>query len=115
MNNLLDNLTSENRDLVDKRLRSLKQQKQNLETRLQELDRLQSSQDEIQNIISQALKFIASLEYTFQEGLPQEKLVVVRHCIEKIRVDQTQRKIEINIYIVPVGNIRQTLTIIQKI
>ncbi len=40
VNNLLDNITLANREFVDQRLRELKQQKQQLQARLEELDRL---------------------------------------------------------------------------
>ena len=47
INNLLDNITPTNREYVDKRLGELKQQRQQLEDRLEELERLSLSQVEI--------------------------------------------------------------------
>jgi ribosomal protein S10 len=111
INNLLDNLTAQNRELVDKRLNDLKNQKILLESRLEELDRLQSSQDEILNIVSQTLTFISSLEYTLKNGLPQEKLVAIRQCVQRIWVDKEAGKLQIDIYSVPAGNIKITESI----
>ena len=97
IDNLLDNLTASNRDDVDKRLGQLKEQKAQLETRLEELDRLSLSQDQIKIIVADAMTFIASLEYTLKEGLPQEKLVALRQCIERIWVNKSTDKLKINI------------------
>ena len=47
IDNLLDNITLANREFVDQRLTELKQQKQQVEARLEELDRLVVSQAEI--------------------------------------------------------------------
>ena len=108
INNLLDNITSANREFVDRRLGELQQDKHQLETRLEELDRLSLSQDEINGIVSDSMKFLAGLEFVLREGLPQEKLVALRQCIEKINVDKPSGKITLAIYLVPVGNLQAT-------
>ena len=97
IDNLLDNSTSENRKFVDKRLSKLKDQNTILESWLKELGKLESSQDNIKDIVSQVMKFISSLEYTLNQGLPQEKLVAVRQCVERIWIDHTKRKIKIQL------------------
>jgi len=86
VNNLLDNITSTNREFVDQRLTELKQQKQQLEARLEELDRLVVSQAEIKSMVSDAIEFISGLEYTLCRGLAQKKLVALRRCIERISI-----------------------------
>ena len=106
INNLLDNLTETNRQFVDERLNDLKKQKQQLETRLEEFDKLESSQANVQDIASEALKFTSSLEYIFRNGLPQEKLAVIRQCIEKIYLDGENKKIKLKIRTVPVSNLQ---------
>ena len=72
INNLLDNITEANREFVDQRLAELTKQRQQLETRLDELDRLSMSQAEIQSIVDEAMQFLASLDHTLHHGLPQE-------------------------------------------
>jgi len=108
INNLLDNITSTNREYVDKRLLDLNQQRQKLEARLEELDRLAMSQDEIENIVSDAMKFISSLEFTLSNGLPQEKLVALRQCIERIQINKPTNTIIFKIRLIPVGNLQVT-------
>ena len=114
INNLLDNLTSENRDLVDKRLNQLKQQKALLESRLEELGRLENSQVEIETMVSETLRFISALEFIFKQGLPQEKLVAIRQCIERIWINVAKKENKILIYVVPASHIKQTYKILQK-
>lgn len=105
INNLLDNITSANREFVDRRLCELQQQKQQLETRLEELDRLSLSRDEINGIVSGSMKFLAGLEFVLREGVPQEKLVALRQCVEKIVIEKPSGTIRLAVYLVPAGNL----------
>ena len=105
IDNLLDNLTATNREYVDQRLNELKQQKQQLETRLEELDQLYLSQAEIDGIVTDSMQFLSGTEFTLHHGLPQEKLVVLRQCIEKIWVNKPAGEIKLAIYLVPAGNL----------
>ena len=108
IDNLLDNLTPNNREYVDERLIELKKQKQQLETRLEELDQLSLSQAEINSIVTDSMQFLSSLEFTLREGLAQEKLVALRQCIEKIWINKPASEIKLAIYLVPVGNLQAT-------
>jgi len=108
INNLLDNITSANREFVDRRLGELKQQKYRLEARLEELDGLSLSRDEINGIVSDSMKFLAGLEFVLCEGLPQEKLVALRQCVQKISVNKPAGQIKLAIYLVPIGNLQAT-------
>ena len=92
---------------MDQRLKQLKGQKIKLESRLEELQRLESSQEEVRSIISESIQFISSLEYTFKNGLPDEKLILIRQCVEKIVIDKENNTAEINIYIVPTNNLKE--------
>ena len=115
INNLLDNLTETNRPFVDLRLGELSGQKQQLETRLVELDRLETSQAEIQGTITDALQFLASLDYTLNHGVPQEKLAALRQCIQRIWIDVPNRRIRMNVFAAPVANLSATTEIIQTV
>ncbi|MHC4695469.1 MAG: recombinase family protein [Planctomycetota bacterium] len=94
INNLLDNITSANREFADKRLKELTDQRQQLETRLDELDRLTATQAEIQAIVSDAGRFLSSLEFSLRQGVPQERLVALRQCIERIHINKPTSEIE---------------------
>ena len=108
INNLLDNITSGNRELVDQRLTELKQQKHQFETRLEELDRLVVSRAEIKSIVADAMQFISGLEFTLREGLAQEKLVALRRCIEKISINKPDGTVKLTVRSVPAGNLEGT-------
>ena len=108
INNLLDNITSANREFVDQRLNELKQQKQQLEDRLEELDQLSFSRDEINSIVSDSMKFLAGLEFVLDGGLPQEKLVALRRCIEKISINKPAGTVKLTLRSVPAGNLEGT-------
>jgi hypothetical protein len=106
INNLLDNITPANREHVDKRLNELEKQRQQIETRLEELERLNISQDEIEALVTEAMKFISGLEFILMQGLPQEKLVALRQCIEEIYINKPDHQIKMQIREVPTGNLK---------
>jgi hypothetical protein len=108
INNLLDNIASVNREFADRRLGELQLQKQQLEARLKELDRLSLSQEEITGIVSDSMKLLAGLESVLRERMPQEKPVAPRQCFEKIVIDKPNAAIGLSIYRVAVGNPQAT-------
>ena len=108
IDNLLDNITETNREFVDQRLKELTAQRQHLEARLEELDRLTATQAEIQSIVAETLKFLSGLEFTLRRGLPQEKLVALRQCIERIHVDKPKREVKITLRALPAGDLQET-------
>ncbi len=107
INNLLDNLTADNREFVDGRLKELNDQRKQLELRLAELDRLAASQAEIDSIVTDALQFISGLKFTLEQGLPQEKLCALRQCVERILVDKPGGSVVVKIKAVPASTIQQ--------
>ena len=108
ISNLLDNITHKNREYIERQLNELKQQREQLETRLEELDRFSLSQAEIDSIVTDSMKFLSGLEFTLRQGLPEEKLVALRQCIEKIWVNKPASQIKLAIRIVPAGNLQAT-------
>ncbi|MBW8040637.1 MAG: hypothetical protein FVQ85_11610 [Planctomycetes bacterium] len=108
INNLLDNITETNRDHVDRRLNELTTQKQQIETRLEELERLSLSQAEIDTIVNEGMQFLASLEFTLDNSLPQEKLTAIRQCVEKIGINKPVGEITLAIRTAPIHNLPAT-------
>ena len=109
INNLLDNITEANRDHVDRRLNELTTKKQQIEARLEELEQLSLSQAEIDTVVTEGMQFLAGLEFTLHNGLPQEKLVALRQCIKRIWVNKPAGEITLAIYLVPAGNLQAGL------
>jgi len=59
-------------------------------------------------MVSDAIEFISSLEFTLREGLAQEKLVALRRCIEKISINKPDGTVKLTVRSVPVGNLEGT-------
>ncbi len=108
INNLLDNITPTNREFVDGRLKELTEQRQQLEARLEELDRLTATQAEIQAIVADAVRFLSALEFTLRKGLPQEKLTALRQCVTRIHINKPAGEIRITLRTIPSGNLDAT-------
>ncbi len=85
---MLDNITADNREFVDSRLQELSAQRQQLAARLEELERLSGSQQDICAAANEAGEFLGSLALTFERGYPQDKLCAMRQCIHKIVIDK---------------------------
>ncbi len=79
---------------------------------MEELERLNMSQDEIKALVTEAMQFISGLEFTLTQGLPQEKLAVLRQCVEKIHLKKPDNEIKMQIRKVPVSNLQMTEEII---
>jgi hypothetical protein len=109
IDNLLDNITPTNREYIDRRLNELKQQRQQIEARIEELDRISLSQAEIDNIVSDSMQFLSGLECILRQGLPQEKLVALRQCIEKVSINKPSGIVRLTVRSVPVGNLEGTV------
>ena len=106
INNLLDNITPKNREAVDKRIKQLQKKRKQLENIREELEQLENQQQQVTSLTAETIKFIRSLKDTFTHDLPQEKLVVLRQCIEKIWVNKPAAQIKLAIYVVPAGNLQ---------
>jgi hypothetical protein len=102
----LDNITETNRQFVDQRLQELTGQRQQLVGRLEELDLLTVSKVEVRPLVDDTMKFLSGLTAVLREGLPQEKLVALRQCIERIWIDKPAGQITMAIRIVPAGNLQ---------
>ncbi len=111
INNLLDNITATNRDFVDRRLKELAEQRQRLESRLDELDRLSAWHIEIKHVAAEAARFLSGLEFTLREGVPEERLTVLRQCIDRIRIDKPASKIILDIRAIPAGSVKVVETV----
>ncbi len=84
-------------------MRELADQRRQLESRLEELDRLSCAQTQISAIVSQAQEFLSGLEFTLRQGLPQEKLCALRQCMERVLIDKAAQTTTIRMRLVPGG------------
>lgn len=103
INNLLDNLTESNREFVDKRLNGRRDQRDQLKLRDEELECLELAQSSIDATVQEAMDFIKKLEFTLREGVPQEKLVALRQCVERVCINRRKATINLLIRQIPAG------------
>lgn len=103
INTLLDNLTETNREFVDKRLNDLRDRRDQLKLRDEELECLELAQSSIDATVQEAMDFIKRLEFTLREGVPQEKLVALRQCVQRVGIDRQGGSLRMRVQSVPVG------------
>ncbi len=45
-------------------------------------------------MVNEAIKFTSGLEFILTQGLPQEKLIALRQCIEKVYINKPDHQIK---------------------
>jgi DNA invertase Pin-like site-specific DNA recombinase len=94
--NLLDNISTRTRDMAERRLAELRKERNALQVRGDELERLAGQQQAAQSVVLQVRRFLNSLEFTFRNGLPEERKLALRQCIQRIRIVESHCKIAMN-------------------
>lgn len=85
---ILDNITPSTRDLAEGRLETLRRQRQELERRGGELERLALEERQVQDATAEMGKFLAGLEFTLRHGTGDGKMAALRRCITGVTVDK---------------------------
>ena len=63
---------------------------------------------EIKAVVDDAMGFLSGLEFTLLQGVPQEKLVALRQCVERVFIDRPGGSVTMKLRTVPVGNLQAT-------
>ncbi len=63
------------------------------------------AQGAVDSIVNDAMIFISKLAYTLRQGLPQEKLVALRQCIERVWINRPNGHIKIRFHVVPIAQL----------
>ena len=58
--------------------------------------------------VPHGMQFLAGLEFTLRNCLPQEKLVALRQCIKRVFINKPAGIIKLRIRLVPAGNLQAT-------
>ncbi|MBC8466074.1 recombinase family protein [bacterium] len=90
ISNLIENLTSTNREYVDARLIELKGELRVLESKHLELESAGARKVEIRRIIDQAVELAGEFKTLFGEGTVEEKRLFLRAFLRKIELDPTK-------------------------
>jgi len=93
--NLIDNLTTTNRDFVDARLVELKRESAVLESRRLELEAAGAKGMEIDRLIDQAVQLAGEFDSVYAGGTIQEKRLLVRAFLKEIVVDPEEGEVKV--------------------
>ena len=87
INNLVENLTSTNKEYVDARLIELKREMAVLESKRLELETTGAKKIEFERIVDQAVELAEEFKTAFGEGSIEEKRLFLRAFLEKIELN----------------------------
>lgn len=100
--NLLDNITSANRELVDLRIVEFNREKESIDQKLASLERRSMSAKEMEALIDETSLFCSTLPTTMAHGSLSERQSAIRRCIERITVDHAKQEGRIDLRTLPV-------------
>jgi len=93
--NLIDNLTTTNRDFVDARLVELKRESAVLESRRLELEAAGAKGMEIDRLIDQAVQLAGEFDSVYAGGTIQEKRLLVRAFVKEIVIEPENGEVKV--------------------
>jgi hypothetical protein len=99
--NLLDNITSTNRELVDRRLRQLKREKELLGARLAEVAAAEVKEAEVQELTGQVWEFLGRFEDTMTSGSLEARRTALRRFLKGITVKHQATQLEMEFHVLP--------------
>lgn len=101
ISNLINNLTSTNKEYVDARLIELKRELSILESKRLELEAVGAKQIEVERLIDQAIELAAEFKAVFAEGTIEEKRLFLRAFIKGIEIDPVNHKGQTTFVLMP--------------
>ena len=99
--NLLDNITSGTRDLVEQRLAELREERDTRSMHLDELECLAAEEREVQTTVQESLRFLNDLKFTLLEGVPEAQRTALRKCVSEMEVDRGSQRVTLFIHPAP--------------
>jgi hypothetical protein len=107
--NLLDNITPANRSFVDERLAVLGREKDEVERRLEELERVAKARVEEGALVREAWEFLHELPAVLRHGSPEKRIRAMRRCLSSIKLDIEHRAALLSLQRVPVVELQGRL------
>ncbi|MDP8237512.1 MAG: zinc ribbon domain-containing protein, partial [Candidatus Hatepunaea meridiana] len=101
ISNLIENLTSTNREYVDARLVELKRELAVLESKRLELEAAGAKKLEINRLIDQAVELAGEFKTAFAEGTIEEKRLFLRAFLKGIKLNPVARKGQVTFILFP--------------
>ena len=100
INNLIDNISADNKQFVDQRLREFKHEMAILEAKKYELETAGNKRVEMERLIEQAVEMSKDFKTVFEEGSIEEKRLIIRGFLNRVEVDPENRSVEVSINII---------------
>jgi DNA invertase Pin-like site-specific DNA recombinase len=113
--NLLDNLTAANRTFVDERLALLGREKDEVELRIEELERLAQARVEETALVRAAWEFLHELPAVLRHGSPEKRIHAVRRCVQRIEFHAESRRAILRLERVPVAELQGRVTEVELV
>jgi hypothetical protein len=101
--NLLDNITSTNRELVDRRLKELQREKALLELRLEELATAEVKEAEVQELTGQVWEFLGQFEDTMTSGSLEARRSALHRFLKAITIKHQATQLEMELHALPLA------------
>lgn len=101
---LLDNMSTDMRDMIQERLGVLRKERDDLKIRVGELERLALKADEVQDIVLELAQFIAGLELSLNQGVNDKRMAALRRCVTAIKLDKCSNAATIVLRELPLGS-----------
>jgi len=87
INNLIENISSTNKEFVDQRLIELKRELSALESKKREIEDAKNKQNEVSRMIEQAKELADDFKETFAAGTVEQKKLFLRAFLKEITLD----------------------------
>jgi hypothetical protein len=104
--NIIDNIDPGNRAIANDRLMALEREKDAVTRRIESLERLSMSTDEIRSIAHTAWTLISELPLILNAAPPETRITAVRKCITSTVLDSQERTAVLDLYREPGGSMR---------
>lgn len=101
INNLIDNLTSANKDFVDVRLTELKREVKVLESKQLKLVAAVAKKMEIGRVIEQEIELAKQFPAAFQQGTTEEKRLLIRAFVNRVDLDPLGGGVSVVYIVIP--------------
>ncbi len=102
---LLDNLSDKTRELVEERLVQLRDDRDRLKTRADELERLALRDAEVHDLVLELRGFLAALEGSLRVGPNEQRVAALRRCVGSVLISAPQSPIDVFIRGLPMAGV----------
>ncbi len=101
--NLLDHLTERNREIADRRIAELAEERERLERRLDSNTRASLAAGRIGSLAEEAHESVRSLGAILRSGSMEDRAATIRRCVERGVVECGERRVRVFVRALPVS------------